>query len=497
MNYRILFKLLSVIMSTVALAFLASYTVGAVFFAGPDESDFMDEWWLSIGIAGLLAVLFRVLGMGASPKIFRKEGLATIGLGWILASLVGALPYALCVPGVSVADAIFESASGLTTTGASVIAEIESMPHSILFWRCLSQWIGGLGVVVFFVALLSFLGAGAKILYSNESSGQSADIESGRIQKGVWQILWLYVLLSAFCAAAFRLGGMGWFDAVCHMFTTLSTGGFSNYNTSFGAFESPALEWIAIVFMALGGTSFFYMIRVVTRRNWGACKHTEVTAYYGIIIAVSLLIACILYWHMNNIMFREPMSFGEALRTSTFQVISIMTTTGFTTVDYQSWLPVTHTIFLGLMIIGGCSGSTGGGVKVVRVVVALKISLRQIEQAFRSHVVRPIRMNGRALDTEDQDTVLRILLLYTLICLGSLPIIAVLQVNMSFEGSIAAMFACFFNIGPGFAEVGPAANYDFMEPFTKLFLSLLMIMGRLEIYAVLVLFSPSLWRKFH
>lgn len=497
MNYRILFKLLSVIMSTVAIAFLVSYAVGGIFFWGRPEQEVQDEWWLCIAIAGLLAVLFRVLGMRASPKIFRKEGLAIIGLGWILASLVGALPYALCVPEASVADAIFESTSGLTTTGASVISDIESMPHSILFWRCLSQWIGGLGVVVFFVSLLSFLGAGAKILYSNESSGHSTDIESGRIQKGVIQIIWLYLILSAFCATAYRLGGMNWFDAVCHMFATIATGGFANYNAGFGAFQSPLLEWIAIVFMILGGTSFFFMIRICVRRNLGACKNTEVAVYYAIAVFVSLLITVIVWWHEKHIRYTDPMPFMDALRTGTFQVVSIMTTTGFTTVDYQQWLPVTHTILLGLMIIGGCSGSTAGGIKVVRMVVAIKVSLRQIEQAFRSHVVRPIRMNGRVLDNEDQDAVLRFLLLYTLICVAALPIISVSQVSLSFEGSIATLFACFFNIGPGFAEVGPAANYDFMSPFTKLFLSLLMILGRLELYAVLVLFAPSLWRKFH
>ncbi|WOO41764.1 TrkH family potassium uptake protein [Rubellicoccus peritrichatus] len=490
MNYRIIFKLLSVIMSTLAIAFLVSAEVGQIFFPSELETQIQEEWWLSIGIAGLLAVLFRVFGRNASPKIFRKEGLATIGLGWIVASLVGALPYVLILRDCTVGDAIFESTSGLTTTGASVFTNLESFPHSLMFWRCLSQWIGGLGVVVFFVAILSFLGAGAKILYSNEASAHSTDIESGRIQKGVIHIGILYLALSAICALVFRACGMDWFDAICHMFTTISTGGFSTYSGSIAAFQNPLIEWMIILFMIIGGTTFFYIIGIISKQRLKACSNTEVNIYFAMLIITTLVLTVILYWRMNLY------DLDDAFRTSAFQVVSIMTTTGYMTADYDAWLPVTHTLLLGLMIIGGCSGSTSGGLKVVRVAIGVKVCLHQIEHAFRSRVVRPMMFNGRVIDVEDRNNVVNYLLLMGFIGVCSLPIISLAEVGLSFEGAIAAMFACLFNIGPGFHEVGPTLNFGFMAPFTKIFLSLLMIMGRLELYAVLVLFAPSLWKRF-
>ena len=195
------------------------------------------------------------LGRRGGTAIFHKEALAVIGLGWLLASLIGAVPYYLSIEKLSFADAFFESASGFTTTGASVFARTETLPGALLFWRSLTQWIGGLGVVVFFVAVLSFLGAGAKVLFSREYSGSSADLFDGRMQTGALRIMVLYLALSALCAVAFRLAGLGWFDAVCHMFTTVSTGGFSTLSGSLGAFENPAVEWVAVVFMVLCGTS--------------------------------------------------------------------------------------------------------------------------------------------------------------------------------------------------------------------------------------------------
>lgn len=490
MNYRILFKLLSVIMSTLALAMLASSLVGVVFFPGPLEEGLRYDWWICIAFPALLAITFRLLGSNAETKIFRKEGLAIIGLGWISASIVGALPYWLMLPDCTLGDALFESASGLTTTGASVFTNLEEMPRSLLFWRSLSQWIGGLGVVVFFVALLTFIGAGAKILYSNEASGSSADIESGRIQQGVLQIFVLYMVLSGACLLAYKVCGLTWFDAICHMFATVATGGFSTYSASMAAFDSIAVEWVCIIFMALGGTSFFFLIRLAGKNPRSALRNTEVAAYYATLVAATLVLTLLLTLRDS------PLDFTQNFQASAFQVVSIATTTGFTSENYQLWPPLAHTILLGLMIFGGCSGSTAGGAKMIRLVVAAKVCLREIELAFRSKVIRPIRINDKVLSHADQDGVMRFLVLYALIGFLSLPLISLLEPSLSFEGTIATYFACAFNIGPGFAEVGPAETFGFMNSLTKTLLALLMIMGRLELYAILVLFSPSLWRRF-
>ncbi|WP_269543103.1 TrkH family potassium uptake protein [Cerasicoccus fimbriatus] len=490
MNYPIIAKLLSVIMSTIALAFLASYVVGEVFYGELDDLA-REEWLISIAIASTLALVLAFLGRNATTKMFRKEALATIGLGWILASIVGAIPYYLILPDTSFADGVFESASGLTTTGASVFGDLDVFPRGLLFWRCLSQWIGGLGVVVFFVAILSFLGAGAKILYSNESSGASTDIESGRIQQGVLQILYLYLSLSVACALILKALGMTWYDSVCHMFTTLSTGGFGVYNSSVGAFPSPAIQWTIIIFMALGGTSFFVLLRVMQGRLRALTTNTEVIAYYAIILIVTSLLTMMLITELG-----QTDNWEASLRAAAFQTVSIITTTGFSTVDFQQWLPVGHMLLLCLMVFGGCSGSTAGGAKVVRIVVAFKVCRLQIEKAYRTRVVRPLHINGKVLDKEDQDNIVTWLLMLFLVLAAGIMIVAMLEHTLGFTAQVTSVFACLFNIGPGLAEVGPTQNYGFLREPTKLVLSLLMIMGRLELYAVLVLFSPALWRRF-
>lgn len=489
MNYPIIAKLLSVIISTEALAFLVSFLVGEIFY-GESDIESREEWLISIGIASIIAVTLAYLGRSAKTKMFRKEALATIGLGWILASIVGAIPYYLILSDTSFADGIFESASGLTTTGASVFGDLNIFPRSLLFWRCLSQWIGGLGVVVFFVAILSFLGAGAKILYSNESSGASTDIESGRIQQGVLQILYLYLSLSAACAISLKLLGMSWYDAICHMFTTLSTGGFGVYNSSAGGF-SPAIQWTLVVFMALGGSSFFVLLRVMQGRLRVLRTNTEFIWYYLIIIVATMLLTIMLMTELG-----QSEDFEAALRAAAFQTVSIMTTTGFSTVDFQQWLPVGHVILLILMVIGGCSGSTAGGAKVVRIIVAFKVCRLQIEKAYRTRVVRTLHMNGKVLDKEDQDSIVTWLLMLFLVMTAGITVVAMLEHSLGFSAQVSSVFACLFNIGPGLAEVGPSQNYGFFREPTKLVLSLLMILGRLELYAVLVLFSPALWKRF-
>lgn len=482
------------ILLTLTAAFALSLGVGYVADDMALEAGARPGWWWSIGIAFALSVLCWYLGRRHGKKIFRREAMAVIGLGWIAASIVGALPYMFIVD-ASLANAIFESASGLTTTGASVFPGIDEFPKSLLFWRCLSQWIGGLGVVVFFVAILSFLGAGAKILYSNEASAKSTELESSRVQSGVLGILSLYLALSALCALTYRLFGMTWYDAVCHMFATLSTGGFSTHGASIAHFNNPLIEWAAIFFMALGGTSFLYMLKLFrvyrSKGNlFNAARNTEVFVYYGIIAFTTAMLTILLFGEWG----RE--SFHDALRHSAFQVVSILTTTGFGSSDFEQWPAVGHVMLLTLMAIGGCSGSTGGGIKVIRLIVTFKVVMQNIEKSFRTRIVRPLHIDGRAIPQDDQQSVMAFVGLAAVMVFVSLPFIGVFEQNMSVEGVFSATLACLFNIGPGFAEVGPTDTYEFMAPPTKLFLSLLMIMGRIEFYAILVLFIPSLWKKY-
>lgn len=491
MNYAILFKLHSFILGAMAAAFAICLGV-AWFYDHSTSTDLaVHGFAVCFLIAASLSAGCFILGRTGDNSLFHKEALATIGTGWIFASVLGALPYFLILPGISFTEAVFESTSGLTTTGASILSNLESLPRSLHFWRGLSQWMGGLGVVVFFVAVLSFLGAGAKVLYSRESSAQAADLNTARVQSGVLRLVQLYIGLSALCVGVYWLCGLNWFESVIHMFTTLSTGGFSTRSASVAAFENPALEWAVILFMAIGGTSFLLIIELL-RRNWRALtRSTEFKVYSLLLIGSSFSIAAFLFYDA-----RIDLGTHGTIRAATFQVVSIMTTTGFATENFDNWLPVTHILLLALMFIGGCSGSTAGGTKVIRFVVALKVSAQQIEKAYRSRVVRSLKINGKALTPGEQESIMVYIVLLTIIVFSGTLITSYLEPSMSFRGIVSAMAACLFNIGPGFAEIGPTRNFAGLHAYTQVFLSFLMILGRLELFALLVLFSPALWKRF-
>lgn len=490
MNYKLIFRLLSFMMGALVLAFLVCLAVAYLYREDVTEPGAIFAFSVSALVAGALGGGFYLASRGDDTRFFRKEALCFIGVGWMMASLVGAVPFALLLPDHTLADAIFESVSGFTTTGASVLSNLEELPRSLIFWRSLAQWIGGLGVVVFFVAILSFLGAGGKILYTHESSGRSADIEQGRVRKGVLQLFLIYVSMSAGCLMVLYFCGMSWYDAICHMFTTVSTGGYSTRSASIAAFESPLIEWAVIFFMALGGTNFFFIV-LLLRRNWSqARRFTEVFAYFGILLTATILFFLFLE--------AEGMSGNvhHSLRAAAFQVISIATTTGFGSENFDQWPLFTKMGLLALMVIGGCSASTAGGVKIIRLVVALRVAVQSVERSFRTHVVRSVIVNGKPIDDQTVDGIVAYVMLTALITLVSLPIFGLFESGHSLEGAVSAVIASFFNIGPGFAEFGPAENFVTLTTPTKLYLSLLMVMGRLELFAILVLLAPSLWKKF-
>lgn len=491
MNYLIVFKLLSVIMAAMAVAFGVSYGVGEWLDSTAVAQHTRMAWLGSIALALLLTLIFWALGRKAVPKLFRKEALAVIGIGWVLASALGAFPYFLILQEASYADGFFEAASGLTTTGSTVFAAPEDFPLSLLFWRCLSQWIGGLGVVVFFVAILSYLGAGAKILYANESSGSYAELGSGRVQSGIMGIVYFYLALSAACAVTLRLTGLEWFDAVCVMLATVCTGGFSNYGTSIAHYANPAVEWVLIFYMFIGGCSFLLILRAITGGGWRVLRrNTELKAYCGIILAATVALTIMLVGA------QEAANAASAFRLALFQTVSIITTTGFATADFEMWLPFGHVVLVLLMLFGGCSGSTSGSIKIVRIVVVVKSALRHIERAFRSRVVRPLHINGRVLAHEEQDDIQDfVILMLILMVVGSL-LLAVLEPHVSPEGTISAIVTSLCNVGPGLNEVGPAHTFADFGAAAKVLLAVFMIMGRVELYALLALFFPSLWKKF-
>jgi len=491
MNFTIIFRLLSIVIGALACAFAVSLGIALIHDRPANDAIAVDGFVVSTLVAGTLAVSLYALGRGGQNRLFRREAMIVIGLGWIISSIVGAIPYFLILPDITLGGAVFESASGLTTTGASVLTNLETLPKSLLFWRSTSQWFGGLGVVVFFVAILASLGAGAKVLFTRESSATSAELDATRVQSGIRRLLLFYLALSVVCTVVFWLAGMNWFDAVNHMMTTLSTGGFSTRSNSIADFHSPLIEWLVVLFMVIGGTSFIVLIKALRGDLAAIMRSTEVKAYFFIILVATALVVVFRYVEGTPI----EASQHTVIRSAAFQVVSIMTTTGFATEDFDLWLPATHVILLVLMAVGGCSGSTAGGLKVIRIAIAWRVIVRAVERSFRIRLVRPLYANREPLDETTIESIVVYTVLATFVIGISILIVAFMEPSMSLEGTISATAASFFNIGPGFAEVGPTRNFAFLDETTQLFLSLVMILGRLELYAVLALFMPSLWRK--
>ena len=489
MNFPLVSRLLSVVLAIMALAFAACLIVSFILDADKTRPITSSAFLASISVSLLLAGVMYGSGRKASPRFFRREALSVIGLGWILCSLVGAVPYLVILPEIGITNAIFESVSGITTTGASVLTDLESLPPSLLFWRSLSQWIGGMGVVVFFVAILGFLGAGAKLLYANEASGSTIEFEESRVQSTILRLIYIYLGLSIACAVCYRIAGMNWFDAVCHMFATVATGGFSTRTESIAAFKSPAIESIGIVFMILGAISFPLILTLLRGRFNRLRTNTELMAFLfilGLSVAIIGVVTAIESGESN------PM---RSVLSSAFQTVSIMTTTGFASEDFASWSALPQSLLIALMVIGGCSGSTAGGIKINRLIVALRMCALTIERSFRSRVVRQVRLNNRVLSDQATSEIAMYLILTGAIFLISIQVASLFETNFEMRANLSAVHACFFNIGPGFAEVGPTETYEPFHSRTKLFLSLLMIMGRLELFAILALFAPAMWRR--
>lgn len=490
MNYPLLCKLLGWVFVVLALAFGSCLAIGYWIPAEVGENQAMRVFGSLTILSFALATLLFIRGRHAVRRIFRKEALAVVGLGWIMASLIGAFPYYWILEECDFSSALFESTSGLSTTGASVFSHFEGWPRSLLFWRQLSQWIGGLGVVVLFVAILSLVGAGARILFFQENNTDHQDLTFGRIQSGVAHLFFIYLLLSVLCFCGYQLAGMDWFDALAHMLSTVSTAGFSIHPGSIGGYQNLGVELVAMLFMGVCGMTFFILIRA-RRYPRELLRDTEIQVYLWILVIGTLIATGYLAWH------GEQPDWALALRVSSFQIVSTLTTTGFTTADYAFWPAPLLSLILGCMIIGGCSGSTSGGVKVIRVILLFKICRNAIEKSFRPKVYRPVRLKGKVVNQTGIESLMTYILLMVLILGISFALISIFQHgDLSMEAQYSAVLACFFNVGPGLGEVGPAGNYSGIHPPAKILLSFLMIMGRLEIFAVLALFSPSLWKRF-
>ncbi len=481
MNYRSVLKVLAFLLLVTAACLLLPALVSAL-YGDPDWPHFLASAGLGALIGGILLLLVK-----DAPDLRVRESFAVVAFGWVVVGLLGAMPYWLSGQIPSFTDAAFESISGFTTTGASILTDIESRSHGTLFWRALTHWLGGMGIVLLALAILPLMGVGGMQLFRAEVPGPVAERLTPRIRQTA-KLLWaVYFLLTVLETGALMIAGMGFFDALCHSFATMATGGFSNNNASVGGYGSPAIEWIITLFMFLAGANFSLHYLALTGRVKVYAKDEEFRFYASIILASSVLIAATLlaigYYPTRM----------EAVRQSVFQVVSIITTTGFGTADYLQWPPLSHALLLILMAIGGCAGSTGGGIKVMRVFILLRHAKYELKKMLHPRAVYTLWFNDRALSPTLLTNVLGFFLLFMLVYVSGVVVLT--MGGRDLLTSVGATAATLGNIGPGLGEVGPASNYSGLLSWEKWLLVLFMLIGRLEIFTVLVLFLPEAWRR--
>lgn len=504
MNRRLVSHLVFAFLLTVGIAILLS-AVASFLMSDPLRD------MLSLAFCGL-AVTLPAAGCFflTRPKTEEqrkygfREAFAVVAIGWLAAPLIGAVPF--IVSGFPVCDAVFEITSGFSTTGATIVAPgmrlrdgrilvhgIESLSYGLLFFRALSHWLGGMGIVVLTIAILSLFDISGQGLFNAESTGlKSADTKIAPRIASAAKILWLlYVCLTGFETIFLYLGGMTFFDALCHSFSTIAAGGFSTKNASIGAYHSVYIETVTIFFMFLSGCNFMLHIRAITARSLREYKRDGEWCFYTLVTVFAAIgIAFYLYFLPGSYT-----TFSSAFRAAVFQVVAIITTTGFSTDNYAAWpVPCGMILFI-LMFIGGCGGSTSGGMKCIRVLLVAKHSLSELRRCIFPHLVPDIRLNGGRIERPVIQKVVGFMTFFFGLFLLFALLAALLCPSMDLLTALSVSLSSISNIGPGFGGIGPEATWNWMTPAAKILLAFEMLLGRLELFTVLVLFLPSFWKK--
>lgn len=525
MNLPLVSRLLGIISWLIGLTMAFSLPAAWPQFGGHAEFETRGFYALIVSIVFCFAVgvVLRYLGREAPDTLYRKEAMAVVGLSWVLATILGAIPYLLSsvvytasdgepVP-MGVAEALFESQSGFSTTGATVLTDIENeqwVPRCILFWRSSTHFLGGLGIIVLFVAILG-QGSAGKALMRAEMPGPSKEGSHERMQNTAWIFAAIYCGLNLILIIVLRLEGMTWFEAICHGFGTMATGGFSTLNASLGGFESKAIEYTVVLFMMLAGTNFTLLYLSLLGKPGKLLGDPEWRTYAGTILASTVLVMIVGIYVTTDFNQQGDLTSQEewetAFRDGLFQVVSTLTTTGFGTANFDLWNNFSRALLIVLMFVGGCAGSTGGGMKVIRHILFVKILGREIEHSFHPSVVRHIRLGGEAiLDPDLPRNILvyfgLVALIFTVSCqvlVGIEPDSTWVEAGQPVENklvdSASAIAATLHNIGPGLGIVGSTQNYAPFSAASKLLFTFLMMLGRLELFAILVLVMPSFWRQ--
>lgn len=440
----------------------------------------------SIAVTAASGALMFLFFKRAPRELTHRDGFAVVAFGWISATFFGGLPYLFTGTFESLVDACFESASGFTTTGSTVMTDIQKNSYGILFWRGLTQWLGGMGIILLSLAVLPFLGVGGMQLYKAEVPGPTADRLSPRISHTA-RILWeVYFLISAVQVLVLLLGGMNLFDSICHTFTTMATGGFSPRNESIEFYRSPFLEYAITFFMFVAGANFslhYLFLKGNFRALW---EDPEFRFYTGVVLVSTLLITF-------NLCSRLPGDLLRSFRLALFQVVSIQTTTGYCSADFEKWPAFSQYLLLALMFIGGCAGSTGGAIKCIRIYVLIKEAARELYQLVHPHAVAPVKLGKKVISQDTLNGIRALFFLY--IGIFVLSSLAVSLFGADIVTSVSAVATTLGNVGPGLGEVGPTDNFAHLAAGSKWILTACMLFGRLEIYTLLVLLFPEFWRK--
>lgn len=482
MNYKVIAHIIGFLILLTGILQLSAIPF-SLYYGAEDLSAIIISCIISTA-AGFIIWFFTK--KSTQQELRRREGYLIVTFGWITMAVFGSLPFLIHGSIPSVTDAFFETMSGFTTTGSTILVDIEKLPNGLIYWRSLTQWMGGMGIIVLSLAVLPILGIGGMQLFVAEVPGPTKDKIHPRVQETAKRLWGIYVILTAAEILLLMVGGMSFFDAINHSFTTMATGGFSPKNASTAFYPSPFIQYVLIVFMFFAGMNFTLHYYALHGKFDFLKKNNEFRFYFFLILISSLILAFIHSLH-------KPGNIEESVRQSIFHVVSLVTTTGFVSADYENWAPYSRIFFFILLFIGGCAGSTGGGIKIIRHFLLYKNSLLELKRLVHPRAIIPVRINDKAINPEIILNVQAFFLFYILIFIFGSIVMAIL--GLDFISALGAAATCLGNVGPGIGSVGPVANFAHIPDLGKWFLSFLMLLGRLELFTVLIIFSPSFWKR--
>ena len=483
MRWRLIINMSGVLTFCIGISMLLSIIIGLC-YSDNTIMPFVKSMVITT-VCGLLAYFFCPVS-SKNEHITQREGMAIVAVGWSVICIFGSLPFYFDGAFVSFVNAFFESVSGFTTTGSSVLTNIEAISKSILFWRSFIQWLGGMGIIVLSLAILPFLGVGGMQLFKAEVPSPSPDKLKPRI-KDTAKVLWkVYLFITLAEVFMLLLGGMSFFDSICHAFTTMPTGGFSTKNSSIAHYNQWYFDFVIIIFMIIAGINFTLHYQFLTGKPLALFKDVELRFFILLIIICTSLVTFNVYETVYD-------TFPEALRYSLFQVVSIITTTGYATYNYELWPPLSQMVIFFCMFIGASAGSTGGGMKCIRILLCFKYCYKELFLLIHPHAVYKVKINNKLVSSNILHSILGFIVLYIFLFVISSIIMAGFGVD--FVTSITSVASSLGNIGPGFGLVGPVRNYACIPDAGKWLLIVCMLLGRLEIYTLIILLVPEFWRK--